>query len=156
MKLALAIFGMITIGAFSQAQAAAYGSAGCGLGSMVFDADEEMTQIFAATTNGTFGTQTFGITSGTSNCETGGHAALDVERFVAGNRNALENDVARGQGETLSTFSAMLGCDDATKVGDELKPQYGRIFDSSASDAQVGAELVNSLRGTQASCRHIG
>src|SRR5947207_15915430 len=41
--------------------AAKYGPAGCGLGSLIFDADSGWTQIFAATTNGTSGNQTFGI-----------------------------------------------------------------------------------------------
>ena len=40
-----------------------YGLAGCGLGSMVFGDQKGMIQILAATTNNTFGTQTFGITS---------------------------------------------------------------------------------------------
>ena len=47
--------------------AAKYGPAGCGLGSMIFDPDSGFTQIFAATTNGTSGNQTFGISTGTSN-----------------------------------------------------------------------------------------
>ncbi len=45
-----------------------YGTAGCGLGSMAFGNQKGAIQILAATTNGLFGTQTFGITSGTSNC----------------------------------------------------------------------------------------
>src|SRR5205823_3826374 len=40
-----------------------YGLAGCGLGSMLFGDQKGMIQILAATTNGTFGSQTFGITS---------------------------------------------------------------------------------------------
>src|SRR3954464_7446787 len=45
-----------------------YGTAGCGLGSLVFGDQKGAIQILAATTNTTFGTQTFGITTGTSNC----------------------------------------------------------------------------------------
>ena len=42
---------------------------GCGLGSLVIkDQSTVMLQVLAATTNGTSGSQTFGITSGTSNC----------------------------------------------------------------------------------------
>ena len=46
--------------------AAGYGAAGCGLGSMVFGSKPGAEQVVAATTNGTFGSQTFGITFGTS------------------------------------------------------------------------------------------
>jgi len=43
-----------------------YGMAGCGIGSIVFADKPGMIQIIAATLNGTAGSQTFGITSGTS------------------------------------------------------------------------------------------
>ncbi|HYG66757.1 MAG TPA: DUF3015 family protein, partial [Anaeromyxobacteraceae bacterium] len=48
-----------------------YGAAGCGLGSMAFGNTPGAVQILASTTNGLFGTQTFGITTGTSNCGEG-------------------------------------------------------------------------------------
>src|SRR5580658_9609667 len=59
---------------------AKYGTAGCGLGSIVFGNKAGIVQIFAATTNGTFATQTFGITTGTSNCSdtSGGSASAKV------------------------------------------------------------------------------
>src|SRR5215813_15499169 len=66
-----------------------YGTAGCGLGSMVFGDQKGAIQILAGTTNWLFGTQTFGITTGTSNC---GEAAVGVagtKTFIEGNREAL-------------------------------------------------------------------
>src|SRR5512139_1907858 len=43
---------------------------GCGLGYMIFKGQEGLaSQTCAATTNGTFGNQTFGITTGTSECD---------------------------------------------------------------------------------------
>ncbi|RYZ63378.1 MAG: DUF3015 domain-containing protein, partial [Proteobacteria bacterium] len=45
-----------------------YGTAGCGLGNMILGKEN---QVFAATTNGTLGNQSFGITFGTLNCEGG-------------------------------------------------------------------------------------
>ena len=49
---------------------AGYGAAGCGLGSFVFgDNNSWWAQTLGATTNGTSGSQTFGITTGTSNCD---------------------------------------------------------------------------------------
>ena len=49
-----------------QSASASVGSAGCGLGSLVFTDNEWWMQVLAATVNST-GVQTFGITSGTSN-----------------------------------------------------------------------------------------
>ena len=55
-----------------------YGMAGCGLGSLAFEPGEG--QISAATTNGTFYNQFFGISSGTLNCVDGaiGEVAMEL------------------------------------------------------------------------------
>jgi hypothetical protein len=91
------------------AQGQGYGLAGCGLGSVVFGDKPGMVQIFGATTNGVSGNQTFGITSGTLNCGESGKMAK-TEQFVEVNKVALENDMARGQGETLQSLSQVLEC----------------------------------------------
>ena len=69
MKKVMAAAILVAFGAVAFAED--YGSAGCGLGSLVFKQNDG-TQILAATTNGTFGSQTFGITFGTSNCNSKG------------------------------------------------------------------------------------
>jgi len=73
LALAVGMFALFIVGSAGSAHAQPYGMAGCGLGSIAFGNDQTMfKQVLAATTNGTFGTQTFGITSGTSNCVSGG------------------------------------------------------------------------------------
>src|SRR5262245_21507042 len=58
-----------------------YGMSGCGLGSILFGTDQnKVMQILAATSNGCFGSQTFGITSGTSNCVSGGVVKAEKEQ----------------------------------------------------------------------------
>ena len=45
-------------------------TAGCGLGSIIFEGQSGVVMnVLAATFNGTSGNQTFGMTSGTSNCD---------------------------------------------------------------------------------------
>jgi len=63
----------------SSAMADSFGMAGCGLGSMLIQSNGKE-QIFVATTNGSSGSQTFGITSGTSNCKDDATtvAAMDI------------------------------------------------------------------------------
>lgn len=101
---------------FSNVALADYGSAGCGLGSMLIKEDSIL-QIFAATTNGTFATQTFGITTGTSNCTSGGIVRADKEQeaFAEANLDALRRDMARGQGEYLEAFASLLECEETVK-----------------------------------------
>ncbi len=114
------------------ASAKGYGTAGCGLGSLVFNDQPGMIQILAATTNGTSGSQTFGISSGTSNCTPGSKMAQlsQQQDFVAANFPALSKDMARGEGETLTGLASSLGCkmEIMPTVAAQLKTNYGRIF----------------------------
>jgi hypothetical protein len=91
--------------------AGGYGMAGCGLGSMFIQTNDG-SQIFAATSNGTAGNQTFGITSGTSNCTKDGIVMNEKKQevFVHLNYNSLEKEMALGKGEKLSALASLLGC----------------------------------------------
>jgi DUF3015 family protein len=125
----------------------AYGPAGCGLGSLIFEPNSGFTQVFAATTNGTFGTTTFGITSGTSNCAGGTGGSASTRAFVETNRVALAKDIARGSGETIEGLSKLAGCREASAVGSSLQRRFDQIFTGAAvSDSQVGESVVQALR----------
>jgi hypothetical protein len=122
------------------AMAGHVGTAGCGLGNMVFHKEN---QILAATLNGTGG-QVFAITSGTSACNESGQLTQMV-MFVESNRLALSNEAARGHGETLSALSDIMGCSDSAMVGRELKQNYRRIFESNGENSIA---ISNSIRAT--------
>lgn len=124
-----------------------YGPAGCGLGSIIFVPDSGFTQVFAATTNGSFGTQTFGITSGTSNCDEPAKGAEGARAFVETNRVALAKDIARGQGETITALTQLGGCAEAARVGMSLQQRFTHIFpDAARSDRDVSRAVVDVLR----------
>lgn len=110
--------------------AAGYGSAGCGLGSVVLGDKPGFMQVFAATTNGTSGSQTFGITSGTSNC---GSAGKSSEQFIEANKVSLGNDIARGQGETIDSLASIMNVTKKPEFAAALKAQYSEIFKSSSA-----------------------
>jgi hypothetical protein len=128
-----------------------YGMAGCGLGSMLFASNGKWHQVFAATSNATFGTQTFGISSGTSNCtRAGGVVKLDKEKqvFLAANFETLTEEMAQGSGDTLYAFASLVGCDGATfaKVTQgKFATVYSRtttaeaFLDAVAADADLAA-----------------
>lgn len=112
----------------SALQAAGYGMAGCGLGSVVLGPKGGILQTFAATLNGTSGNQTFGITSGTSNCTESGGAFQQKQQeiFVSINMNSLEQEMAMGKGEKLNAFAGLLGCPAAQNAtfGKMAQAQY--------------------------------
>lgn len=88
---------------------------GCGLGKLAwsdFKRQKDIApQVFMATTNGTFGSQTFGISFGTSGCTNDGKvwAEQKTEVFVASTFDNLAVDMARGQGEHLEALAVLLG-----------------------------------------------
>jgi len=132
--LALTSFGLASTNAMAKgiagrASNGGYGMAGCGLGSLVFKENNGL-QILAATTNGTLGSQTFGITFGTSNCDLSGKLVSkeQVEHYIAANQNALKNDIARGNGEALNGLAELMGKKDSTAFNTHLKANYAKIF----------------------------
>src|ERR1039457_1348770 len=76
--------------------------AGCGLGYLLLSNrdNDKVTQVIGATTNGTFGTQTFGISSGTSGCTEDGavKVANATEVYADVNLDSLRHEMAMGKG----------------------------------------------------------
>jgi Protein of unknown function (DUF3015) len=101
-------FGLVASGN-ALAQTKDTNNVGCGLGSMVWEGSTGVfPQVFAATTNGTFGTQTFGISSETSGCAPNGKVNVPDPRtveFIGPNLNRLAQDMSRGDGETLTALA---------------------------------------------------
>jgi hypothetical protein len=123
----------------------AYGTAGCGLGSLAFGSQQGPIQIIAATLNGT-GIQTFGITTGTSNCGSGVMAS-GTRNFVEANREALAKDMSRGQGETIGALTWMAGCGNSQAVGAALQQSYSTIIPSEkASSQEIADKLLETLK----------
>jgi hypothetical protein len=124
-----------------------YGTAGCGLGSMAFGDQPGGVQILASTTNGLFGTQTFGITTGTSNCGPGVFAS-GTKNFVEANREAVAKDISRGQGEAIGALTQINLCQDSRAVGAALQKNFAAIFPSedATSDAVTEA-ILKTLHG---------
>lgn len=146
-KFLLAIAGILLFG--SSAFAAAYGDAGCGLGSMVFHDQPGAVQILAATTNGT-GMQSFGITSGTSNCDAKSIILAEQERFATHNFSGLAKEMAAGQGEQLATFAGLLGCPNVkqTHFNAVTQRNYAAIF---ASETTTPAEMLTAVKAVMSS-----
>lgn len=135
-----------TSGAAFAGQAAT--NTGCGLGTVLWEnkADNSILfQVFQATTNGTFGNQTFGITSGTLNCRQPAKFAKNEKLmlFVQANLDNLAKDVAAGRGETLDTFAELLGVtpDQSLAFNSKLQTNFDKVF---TSDKVVLAEVIDN------------
>lgn len=121
---------------------------GCGLGHQIF---EGQTGLFAhtaaATTNGV-GTQLFGLTSGTSNCN--GEQVVSAEQqksiFVASNFDTLAREAAMGQGKHLAALAEMTGVQAADREAFNalIQQRYDALFsdDSEAMLTALSASLA--------------
>ena len=130
--------------------AAGYGDAGCGLGSIVFGNQQGGVQVLASTTNGT-GIQTFGITTGTSNCNPAGLTKLEKEReeFAEKNYPTLVKEMAMGEGENLETLASLYGCsqDSHADFGSLVQENFSNIV---KSDSTTSQEMLSSLNSEMA------
>jgi hypothetical protein len=92
---------------------------GCGLGKLAwgdFKGQKQIApQVMMATTNGTFGSQTFGISFGTSGCTNNG---IIMHAFASATFENLQQEMAQGQGEHLTSLATLLG----------VPPAYHREF----------------------------
>jgi hypothetical protein len=88
---------------------------GCGLGKLAWSDYERQKdiapQVMMATTNGTFGSTTFGISSGTSGCTNDGKIMGDSKTvmFAELNFENLSQEMAQGQGEHLASLATLMG-----------------------------------------------
>ena len=116
---------------------------GCGLGSQIINNDSSAVMLaLQATTNGTSGNQTFGITSGTSGCQKTKLVMNDrAAEFVAANMDQLSREIAVGQGESVDTLAELLGATDKSAFALALQSNYNSIYAS--HKAQMAVVLDN-------------
>ncbi len=142
---------VFVFGSFAMAGQAAQMNTGCGLGAMVFQDNQKvddslLLQLVMTLLNGTCGNQTFGITSGTSNCKKPSKIVKDerMQQFVVANLDELARDIARGQGETLDTLADMMNIPQSERpqVYSKLQSNFSKIF---PSEKVEGTEVVDNI-----------
>ncbi len=120
---------------------------GCGLGSTLWagKADSVASQSLQATTNGTFGNQTFGITSGTLGCTTPAKMVKNeqLNQFVKTNIDNLAKDIAQGRGENLDAFAELLQVpvEKRAEFAAKLQGNFEKVF---TSNQVVMAEIIDN------------
>jgi len=124
---------------------------GCGLGKVIWaDAGNQKAiapQVLQSTTNGTSGTQTFGISTGTSGCTSDGTIMGEhkVNVFASVNYDNLSQEMAQGGGEHLASLGELMG------VPQEKLPEFFALAQNryptlAASGDNSPAAMVELLR----------
>lgn len=137
----------LLVGSSYALAAGGHGPAGCGLGTEVIfkNADEWHEHVLAATTNGTSGNQTFGMTSGTLGCkDAGGPLAGGPSIYFDKNMDQIAADAAKGQGESLEVLAALIGvqADDQATFNLAVQQNFDQIF---SSEAVTSAQALENL-----------
>lgn len=121
---------------------------GCGLGTVLWKDkgdNSAVSQAFQATTNGTFGFQTFGITTGTMECQkTEFVQDRRLNQFVAGNMDGIAKDIAMGRGESLDTLAELMQVPVWQRPGfyAHLQQNFSKIFTSEKIES---GEVIDNI-----------
>ena len=103
--------------------------------------------VLAATTNGTFGNQTFGMTTGTAGCDVSKPVTTSAaDKFLDSNIEKVAKDMATGQGENLSTLASLIGITGEVEKAhfySVTQKNFGSIFSKSDSTSK---EVLESLK----------
>ena len=119
---------------------------GCGAGTILWEGQSGVApKVLAATTNGSFGNQTFGISSNTAGCSGEGTiaSAERLNMYAGANIDGLQRDIALGEGESLATLAHLMGIQDADKPAFYAlaKSHFTEIFPT--ADVTAGQMLTS-------------
>jgi hypothetical protein len=131
----------------SSAMAGVNSQTGCGLGSIIIKDDSTAIMLaLQATTNGIFGNQTFGITSGTLGCKKTQFVMNEqAQEFVASNMDQLAKEIAIGHGESVDTLAELLKISDKATFSASLQANYNSIY---ASQNATMADVLDNISTT--------
>ncbi|RYL28459.1 DUF3015 family protein [Acinetobacter piscicola] len=122
---------------------------GCGLGSQVWEGQSgKIPKILAATTNGLFANQLFGITFGTLGCSGTGAVTAQAVTFTNENAESLARDMAVGEGESLNVLAELLNikAEDKARFFAVSKQNFSKIYSAeNISSVEVLASLQSVM-----------
>lgn len=124
------------------------GDAGCGVGGALFEKNTILSQTLASFTNVVLWPTWLGaMTSNTSGCRAHGLVRVDREQiyYAEANFERLSQDMARGEGESLTAFAQVMGCNDSAlaEFGKMTRARYETLFPSART---TPVEMVKSVK----------
>lgn len=148
------VFVMLLAVPFAGAPALADDDVGCGFGTQLWEGSSGLgPKVLAATTNGIFGNQTFGISSGTLGCEQTGVITAEhrVNMFVGDNIDQLAREMAVGDGEALASLAALLEVAPSERAAFYTMTQrhFGELFPSTEQTAGKMLETLDRLMASE-------
>ena len=114
--------------------------------------------VLAATTNGTSGNQTFGMTSGTLGCEAANGPLAGVQTFMDNNMDQLAMDVSKGQGETLDALAEIIGVEAADQAvfNTQLQANFDTMFSTEATSETAYQAMKDTMQSDLVLKKYLG
>ncbi|OPZ25440.1 MAG: hypothetical protein BWZ02_02457 [Lentisphaerae bacterium ADurb.BinA184] len=149
----LLVAGLVSVaacGVWAQGSDLEY-NVGVGLGTEIFRGQDGLVQqVLAATTNGSFGNQTFAISSGTLGARQAETLVQNkqLREFVAQNMDNLARDIASGRGETLNAVSDLMAVPTVARDAyhRKLQSSFDRIYSSETVTSNDVVQRLVELR----------
>lgn len=129
--------------------------AGCGIGSEIWAGQSgKVAKLLAATTNGLFANQLFGITFGTLGCSGSGTVTAQVVTFTNENAESLARDMAVGQGESLNVLAELMNikAEDKARFFAVSKQNFAEIYSTENKDSY---KVLTSLQSVMADRKSV-
>jgi hypothetical protein len=145
----LLVAGCALVATSVSAQGLVRDNCGCGFGTMALGDESGLLSHIAATfLNGISGNQTFGISSGTLNCEQAPEfvSVKEVEVFVADNMDHIATEAAVGEGAYLNALADLLDLEMNQRADfyTNLQLNFDKIFTGPEATA---TEVTRSIVG---------
>lgn len=137
------IVGAIFLGASSMA----FAQPGCGVGAMIWKGQSGIApHVLAATTNASFGNQTFGMTTGTLGCQTN-ESVQSMAMYMDSNIDKVARDMSRGNGENLETVAVLLGVENADRDAfrQVMQDNFAAIFPNADTTSNEAVDAIVAL-----------
>jgi len=144
------VLSMVAVAALTTAAfATVQDQTGCGLGSQIIKQDDSAVILaLQATTNGTSGNQTFGISSGTSGCKKAKFVMNErAAEFVASNMDQLSREISIGRGESVDTLAELLNVENKAEFAVALQANYNAIYANEKADMANVLDNVVTIAG---------
>lgn len=130
---------------------------GCGLGKLAWqdykNQKQIVPQVLMATTNGTFGSTTFGISFGTSGCTNDGviMGEMRAHAFTEATVANLSQDIARGGGEHLASLATLLGIspDEQSAFFERAQKRYAYLMETGETSTAALIAALHDASGTE-------
>ena len=140
MKLIIGLFALVAASSVFAADT----SSGCGMGYEVAPKQSLVSSSTRSLVNATF-SNSIAMTLGTSGCAKHSIVKNDAKgiHFAEANMNQLAVEMSRGNGEFVTGFAGVFGCQNAVAFGSMVQAKYESVLPSANTS---GVELYNNVK----------